>query len=63
MLHSFAPGDCNFDTDLCNWEDYGKNGMNWTRHTGATPTEGTGPTADHTSGSGKYYLLNRFAWH
>ena len=35
----------------------------WRTGTGATPTNNTGPSADHTTGSGKYgYIESSFSW-
>ena len=59
-----GPFDCTFDVDedpLCTWEDdytYGASAgeIRWTRNRGVTPSTGTGPEKDHTSGSGIYYL-------
>ena len=59
-----GPFDCTFDVDedpLCTWEDdytYGESAgeIRWTRNRGITPSTGTGPERDHTSGSGISYL-------
>ena len=47
--------DCEFDYDkMCHWKNDPTNseGFDWIRHTGNTPSGSTGPSADHTSGSG-----------
>ncbi|CAH3148297.1 unnamed protein product, partial [Porites evermanni] len=49
---------CNFDNGLCfgcsqSMEDV----FDWTLYSGSTPSSGTGPFSDHTSGSGKYFYI------
>ena len=46
--------NCSFDEDLCGWRqpqniDY----FNWIRKNGPTPSHGTGPASDHTTGNCK----------
>ncbi len=43
-----------FDTNFGQWLQAVNDNMDWTRGTGATPTANTGPTADHTTGTGHY---------
>ncbi|XP_066292845.1 P-selectin-like [Branchiostoma lanceolatum] len=45
---------CDFDADQCNstTNDFGS--FRWIRHSGSTPSSSTGPSADHTDGSGFY---------
>ena len=47
-------GDCSFDTDLCGWTNVQGDQFDWTRNRGGTPTGGTGPSGDHSSGSGEF---------
>ena len=44
----------NFDVSNGYWSDSVEDDFNWTRTTGSTPSLDTGPTGDHTSGSGIY---------
>ncbi|XP_030849911.1 MAM and LDL-receptor class A domain-containing protein 1-like [Strongylocentrotus purpuratus] len=46
--------DCDFDMDLCGWNADLTGAISWTRLSGPTPTPDTGPSSDHTSGSGFY---------
>jgi len=47
-----APGDCTFDSDLCGYTQAVNDQFDWSRIDGSTPSSFTGPTADHTTGSG-----------
>ena len=46
---------CDFEVDTCAWTDTAPDGFSWTRRSGGTPSSSTGPSGDHTTGSG-YYL-------
>lgn len=52
-----CPNSCNFDTDMCGWNsplEYGE--IQWARNSGGTPSSFTGPTTDHTTGTGHYFM-------
>ncbi|KAK3752705.1 hypothetical protein QZH41_006610 [Actinostola sp. cb2023] len=50
--------DCDFDQDMCRWsQGPGTNKYPWTRHSGVTPSGGTGPNEDHTTGKGSYVYM------
>ncbi|CAK8675733.1 unnamed protein product [Clavelina lepadiformis] len=49
--------NCTFDNDLCGWAQSTDDNFDWAHISGATPSHGTGPSADHTSGSGKYLFI------
>ena len=56
--------NCTFDRDLCGFTQAKSDAFDWTRIKGATPTSGSGPSRDHTSGTGEVlmtidaYILN-----
>ena len=56
---------CNFDSGLCyGWEQsHFSDVFDWTLGTGGTPSFGTGPSSDHTTGSGEitFHLFVRVA--
>lgn len=52
---------CDFENGWCGWQNSGKAIMDWQRHSGATPTEKTGPDSDHTHAAnqtGHYMYVN-----
>ncbi|XP_067654503.1 MAM and LDL-receptor class A domain-containing protein 1-like [Haliotis asinina] len=50
-----AQFDCTFETGFCQWtQAQGTDKYDWKRKVGSTQTRGTGPTGDHTTGSGHY---------
>ncbi|XP_078686317.1 MAM and LDL-receptor class A domain-containing protein 1-like [Branchiostoma floridae x Branchiostoma belcheri] len=48
---------CNFDSDLCDFEQNHIDDFDWTLQAGSTGSAGTGPSADHTSGTGQYIFI------
>ncbi|XP_044753291.1 ALK tyrosine kinase receptor isoform X2 [Coccinella septempunctata] len=50
---------CSFEEDLCGWYNY-NDAFQWARHSGATPTNSTGPSTDHTymNITGHYVFVN-----
>ncbi|XP_051943890.1 zonadhesin-like isoform X2 [Hippocampus zosterae] len=49
--------NCNFDQDLCQWEQLVTDAFDWARHRGSTPTLMTGPSSDHTTEYGHYLYI------
>lgn len=46
-------GGCNFDVDSCTWSNVQGDNFDWMQTKGATPSQYTGPSGDHTQGSGE----------
>ncbi|XP_076176518.1 anaplastic lymphoma kinase isoform X2 [Ptiloglossa arizonensis] len=51
---------CNFEHGWCGWKNVPGRPLNWTLHRGATPSDKTGPSYDHTyrNASGTYTYVN-----
>ncbi|XP_077371361.1 MAM and LDL-receptor class A domain-containing protein 1 [Festucalex cinctus] len=49
--------NCNFENDLCQWNQLVADVFDWTRQSGSTPTLMTGPSSDHTTGHGHYLYI------
>ncbi|KAK7098915.1 hypothetical protein V1264_003130 [Littorina saxatilis] len=45
---------CDFSRDFCGWSQDTTDNFNWLRHAKGTPSASTGPTGDHTTGTGYY---------
>ena len=54
---------CNFDVSLCGFVQGTDDKFDWTRHKGNTPSSGTGPSFDHTTGNmtGELKICDRAA--
>lgn len=44
--------NCTFEIDMCGWVQGVTDNFDWQRRSGPTETHNTGPTGDHTTGSG-----------
>ncbi|XP_070700975.1 mucin-2 [Pempheris klunzingeri] len=55
--HPVCQLHCNFEQDLCQWNQLLADVFDWTRHSGSTPTMNTGPASDHTTGDGHYIYI------
>ena len=53
--HRFA---CDFDTDFCGWTESSQGPFKWVTASGETPDTNTGPSSDHTSGTGTYLYVD-----
>ncbi|XP_072182128.1 MAM and LDL-receptor class A domain-containing protein 1-like [Diadema setosum] len=47
----FGDYRCDFEVDFCKFTQPWYNDFDWQRHSGPTPTSGTGPQVDHTYGN------------
>jgi hypothetical protein len=52
LLSGTLTGSCDFDVDTCTYSNTGS--YSWTRDASGTSSGSTGPSGDHTSGSGYY---------
>ena len=48
---------CDFEKDLCLWTQSSKDDLDWTRFNGKTPSSGTGPGVDHSTGLNSGHFL------
>ncbi|XP_078334103.1 MAM and LDL-receptor class A domain-containing protein 1-like [Crassostrea virginica] len=53
--------NCNFESNLCGWNQDKRDTFDWTRHKGATVSASTGPPSDHTTGNGYYVYIEASA--
>ena len=54
-----AVTSCNFDYSLCyGWQQSYSDVFDWTRNSGSTSSSSTGPSSDHTTGYGKFSVVN-----
>ncbi|XP_078692072.1 MAM and LDL-receptor class A domain-containing protein 1-like [Branchiostoma floridae x Branchiostoma belcheri] len=57
MINGNKPGDCDFDTTVCSYQQDNTDVFDWTRRQGSTSSTNTGPSSDHTSGTGHYMYI------
>ncbi|EOD21190.1 hypothetical protein EMIHUDRAFT_241515, partial [Emiliania huxleyi CCMP1516] len=62
LLPDMVQLGCDFEVDTCVWTDPTPDGYSWTRTRGSTPTAYTGPSGDHTTGSGYYVYTEAEPW-
>lgn len=57
-----APGDCSFEKGFCTWANTRQvDTFDWIIGGGTTSSYGTGPSGDHTTGSGQYVFIETSA--
>ena len=49
---------CDFDFDMCGMTQDNLDDLDYIHEQGSTPSRGTGPTRDHTSGNGKQHTAH-----
>ncbi|XP_070567019.1 MAM and LDL-receptor class A domain-containing protein 2-like [Ptychodera flava] len=49
--------DCDFEVDYCTWTQDPNNDLDWLRNKGDTPSDDSGPTFDHTTGTDQGYYI------
>ncbi|XP_078575824.1 MAM domain-containing glycosylphosphatidylinositol anchor protein 1-like [Branchiostoma floridae x Branchiostoma japonicum] len=52
-----SPNSCDFEANVCQYTQDTTDDFQWTRNSGWTRSYGTGPTGDHTTGSGYYMYV------
>ncbi|XP_033638977.1 MAM and LDL-receptor class A domain-containing protein 1-like [Asterias rubens] len=52
-------GFCDFEIDECTWTNYRgtEDDFDWLRNAGGTPSYATGPSTDHTTGTGRGFYI------
>ena len=55
-----AAKQCDYETDMCGWTNSPGDDFDWSRDSAGTPSLGTGPTTDHTTGTKNGELSGRF---
>lgn len=54
---------CDFEMSLCGWKQLTDDDYDWTRYAGTTSSASTGPTSDHTTGTGICKHVSSFYTH
>lgn len=58
-LSSFSDFTCAFEEDdICGFEQMTDDNFDWAKHRGESATRKTGPSGDHTTGTGKRDLVH-----
>lgn len=57
-----ASRNCDFSVDTCGWTQSNEDDFNWSRGTGETETDNTGPTGDHTTADGEQDIHNNLVY-
>ncbi|XP_022096408.1 MAM and LDL-receptor class A domain-containing protein 1-like [Acanthaster planci] len=61
VLDGACPPDgyCDFEIDTCTWSNYrgAEDDFDWLRNNGGTPSYQTGPSTDHTTGTGRGFYV------
>lgn len=54
---SFTAATCTFESNQCGWINTDKDNFDWRHKQGRTPSIGTGPSVDHTTGTNQGYFM------
>lgn len=57
ILLVIAATKCTFESNQCGWVNTDKDNFDWKRKQGRTPSYGTGPSVDHTTGTNQGYYM------
>ena len=56
-LSFLTAANCTFEKNQCGWVNTVKDNFDWQRKQGRTPSFGTGPSVDHTTGTNLGYYM------
>lgn len=57
LVSLLTAANCTFEKNQCGWVNTDKDNFDWKRKQGRTPSIGTGPSVDHTTGTNQGYYV------